>query len=101
MGNGGAERAGSRLFFVDMYPLVIVGGVGKHIDLALSHGRPVADRHILTDTGFDLFKGLELFFHVENLHNQRYEEHHHVWYRISIHEQTSRANDGYIFYRYY
>ena len=64
MGNGGSEGTGRRLFLVDVYPLVIVGGVGKHIDLALGHGGPVADRHILTDTGFDLFKRLELLFHV-------------------------------------
>ena len=63
MGNGGAEGSGSGLVFVDMNPLMIIGRLGKQVDLLLRYGKPRAGRHILSDTGLDFIKVLKLFFH--------------------------------------
>lgn len=63
MGDGGSKRPACGFFFVKVNPLVVMGGIGKLLDLRLRHQAPIADRHILAHTSLQFFESIELFFH--------------------------------------
>ena len=61
MCNGRTKRAGFGFFDIDVNPLMVACGLGKHIDLFLRDLGPWGHGHRLTNTSCEFLKGLKCF----------------------------------------